>query len=208
MPATTRLPSASFSLYGRDKAWLALRAGPGALIVLVHLVLLGILLRYAGMPSFRETLPPANYISLKLLPATSRPQAVEAPASTPPPVLRPRKARVEAAVPVHVAPLAVPTVQEAPEAQAEPAAPQEKRLDMGALRADARRIAREHVPEPFEQVRDAEHRLEADKKDLGRAIREAKRPPCTKKYSGGTSVNVFALIPLAIDTITDTGCKW
>ena len=58
------------------------------------------------------------------------------------------------------------------------------------------------------QVRDAEHRLAAEKTGLGRAIKEAKRPPCTKKYSGGTSLNVFALIPLAIDTITDTGCKW
>ena len=79
---------------------------------------------------------------------------------------------------------------------------------MDALRTDARRIASQHVPEPFEQVRNAEHRLEAEKRDLGRAISEARRPPCTKKYSGGTSLNVFALIPLAIDTITDTGCKW
>jgi len=79
---------------------------------------------------------------------------------------------------------------------------------MAALRADARHIGKDYVPDSFERVRAAESRLEAEKNDLGRAIGKAKRPPCTKKYSGGTSLNLILLIPLAIDTITDKGCKW
>ena len=79
---------------------------------------------------------------------------------------------------------------------------------MAALRADAGRVSKDYVPDSFEQVRAAESRLEAEKNDLGRAIEKAKRPPCTKKYSGGTSINLILLIPLAIDTITDKGCKW
>lgn len=95
-------------------------------------------------------------------------------------------------------------VVEAPASTASPS----PTFDMAALRADARRIGKDHAPDPFEQVRDAESRLEAEKNKLGRAIEQAKRPPCTKKYSGGTSLNLVLLIPLAIDTITDTGCKW
>lgn len=185
-----------------------LRAGPGALIILAHLVFVALLLRYAGTPSIRDQTPPAEYITFALVPATARPKAVEAAAPPLSPPARKRQATVQQDLPLPAPLVAVPAVQEAPEPVPAQAAPQGARLDMAALRADARHIAREYVPEPFEQVRDAEHRLEAEKKDLGRAIREAKRPPCTKKYSGGTSLNVFALIPLAIDTITDTGCKW
>ena len=183
-----------------------LRAGPGALIVLVHLVFFAILLRYAGTPPVRDEAGPADYSEVALVPAKAEPQPVEAVAPAPAP--RKPKAMLPQAAPAPTSPVIVPSVPEPPQSSLEPAATQGKQLDMDALRADARRVAREHVAEPFEQVRDAEHRLEAEKKDLGRAIRQAKRPPCTKKYSGGTSLNVFALIPLAIDTITDTGCKW
>jgi hypothetical protein len=183
-----------------------LRAGPGALIVLAHLVFFAILLRYADTPPVRDKAGPADYIEFALVPAKAMPKKVEAAARVAVP--REPKASLPQAAPAPSSPVAVPSVLEPQESIPEQAAPQGKQLDMDALRGDARRLAREHVAGPFEQVRDAEHRLAAEKKDLGRAIREAKRPPCTKKYSGGTSLNVFALIPLAIDTITDTGCKW
>lgn len=185
-----------------------LRAVPGALIILAHLVFFAVLLRYAGMPTVRNDTAPADYIAYVHIPAAARPAPAQAPAPAPQRAARKRSASLRQDAPLPAPPPAAPSVQEAHEAQSARAAPQGARLDMAALRSDARRIAGEYVPEPFERVRDAEHRLEAGKKDLGRAIREAKRPPCTKKYSGGTSLNVFALIPLAIDTITDTGCKW
>ncbi len=185
-----------------------LRAGPGALIILAHLVFFAILVRYAGTPPVRDETGPADYIEFALVPANARPKPVEAAVPAPTPARRKPKAMLPQASPAPLSSVAVPSAAEPQDPMPEQAATQGKRLDMDALRTDARRLAREHVAEPLEQVRDAEHRLEIDKKDLGRAIRQAKRPPCTKKYSGGTSLNVFALIPLAIDTITDTGCKW
>lgn len=40
------------------------------------------------------------------------------------------------------------------------------------------------------------------------AVRQAKRPDCQTKYSGGEKANLLLLIPLAIETITDKACKW
>lgn len=189
------------------------RAIPGMLVILAHLVAVAILLRYAASPSIRDEGPPARYIIFALVPEANEPEPVKAAAPSPPPAPRPRRAaqgqdRVAPSVALNVPPAASPQEAAHQQAAPQPAVAQGSRLNMDALRADARRIARDHVPEPFEQVRDAEHRLEAEKKDLGRAISSAKREPCTKKYSGGPALNVFALIPLAIDTITDTGCKW
>lgn len=189
------------------RGWPA-RAIQGMLIILAHLLLVAALIRHTGSPSIRDEAPPARYIMLALVPAASEPEPVKAAAPSPPPAPRARRAVQRQDRPAPSAPVNVPPVALPQGAAPRQAAPEETRLDMAALRADARRLAGDHVPGPFEQVRDAEHRLEAEKNELGRAIAKAKRPPCTKKYSGGTSLNVFALIPLAIDTITDTGCKW
>jgi hypothetical protein len=185
-----------------------LRVGPGVLIILAHLVLLAVLIRYAGTPPVRGEAGPATYIAVTLVPAQTKPRPAETLVATAPPAPRKREIPAQPDAPAPVAAQVPAAAPERPEAEPGQAPPQGIRLDMAALRADARRLAGDHVPGPFEQVRDAEHRLEAEKNDLGRAISKAKRPPCTKKYSGGTSLNLFALIPLAIDTITDTGCKW
>lgn len=206
-----RLPQPADPSTSMKRTW-QLRAGPGTLIILAHLVFVAALIRYAGTPSTRGEGRPADDVTFVMVQATAVPEPAQAaaPTSTPTPPPAPRKPRAaqqppDSAPSLPVLVSSVPAPQEPAPGQA---APQGNRLDMAALRADARRIAVEHVPEPFEQVREAERRLEAGKKDLGRAISDARRPPCTKKYSGGTSLNVFALIPLAIDTITDTGCKW
>lgn len=186
------------------------RLTTGLFIGLLHLVLLAALLHHANS-SRPEDSGPVEYMSFILLPKTATPPVVK-PATPQPPARRSRQP-VETA---EAAPIlrAIPSAEPA-ETQAEPiaevpapsASPSPK-LDMAALRADAGRLSKDYVAEPFEQVRAAESRLEAEKNDLGRAIEKAKRPPCTKKYSGGTSMNLILLIPLAIDTITDKGCKW
>lgn len=194
------------------------RFGTGLLIGLAHLALVAALLHHAR--SARPDDPGVvEYMSYVVIPRAPAPATKPSPAPVPPATVRrlpkpavhaePAPLAIVAAPPreAEAAPAAQADTAPAAQAEAAPASPS-PRLDMAALRADARRFAGDHVPEPFEQVREAERRLEADKKDLGRAIREAKRPPCTKKYSGGTSMNLLALIPLAIDTITDTGCKW
>lgn len=85
----------------------------------------------------------------------------------------------------------------------EPVATAQKgRIDMESLRAAARQVDSERTPGALEPLR------ASDDSDLSRAVRKAKRPDCQTKYSGGTSFDVLLLIPLAIETITDKGCKW
>jgi len=186
------------------------RFGTGLFIVLAHLVLVAALLHHANRPRIEDT-GPVEYMSYIVVPTPAAPTVEERTASiTPPPVRRsrPPAARLEAQPAMTiVSPAEAPAVPAPAEGTAPSTSPSPK-LDMVALRADARRAGKDYEPEPFEQVRAAESRLEAEKKDLGRAIANTKRPPCTKKYSGGEKLNLIALIPLAIDTITDTGCKW
>jgi len=183
------------------------RLGTGLFIGLLHLAIIAALMAHKSSPR-REDAGPVEYMSYIVVPKPAAPVLREsAPVLAPPPVRRSRPpvadvARTEQEPDMTIVPAPEPAVEAAPSESASP------KLDMAALRADARRASKDYAPEPFEQVRAAESRLEAEKKDLGRAIANTKRPPCTKKYSGGTSLNLLALIPLAIDTITDTGCKW
>jgi hypothetical protein len=79
---------------------------------------------------------------------------------------------------------------------------------MDAVRASARQFERERVPTGLDRVREAERHRTVDDNDAARAIKKAARPDCRTAYGGGTKANVFLLIPLAIDAITDSGCKW
>ena len=189
------------------------RLATGLFIGLLHLVLVAALLHHANS-SRPEDSGPVEYMSVILVPKTATPP-VQAPAAPPRPVRRSRPsadiAETRPVLKAIPAPEAAEAQAVAPEALAPAPSPSPSpspKLDMAALRADAGRLSKDYVAEPFEQVRAAESRLEAEKNNLGRAIEKAKRPPCTKKYSGGTSMNLILLIPLAIDTITDKGCKW
>lgn len=73
---------------------------------------------------------------------------------------------------------------------------------MESLRAVARQVDSEFGPVGLEPLR------ASDDSDLSRAVRKAKRADCQIKYSGGTEANLLLLIPLAIETLTDKGCKW
>jgi len=79
---------------------------------------------------------------------------------------------------------------------------------MESLRGLARQVEKERVPTALERVGTAEQLRGSDDTNLSRAIKKAKNPDCQKKYAGGTNVNLLLLIPLAIDTITGTGCTW
>jgi len=186
------------------------RFGTGLFIVLAHFALIAALLQHANRPKLEDT-GPVEYMSYIVVPKPPVPRVEERAASiTPPPMRRSRPPAVASVAQpaITIVPAVEPAAVQAPVQDAAPSASPSPKLDMAALRADAHRASKDYVPEPFEQVRAAESRLEAEKKDLGRAIANTKRPPCTKKYSGGEKLNLIALIPLAIDTITDTGCKW
>lgn len=185
------------------------RLATSFLIGLAHIALVAALLHHANS-SRPEDAGPVEYMRFILVPKTVTPPVQEA--APPSPVRRSRPpVDIAGTAPVLKSiPASEPTDAQAdPVAEAPaPSASPSPKLDMAALRADAGRISKDYVPDSFEQVRAAESRLEAEKNDLGRAIEKAKRPPCTKKYSGGTSLNLILLIPLAIETVTDKGCKW
>jgi hypothetical protein len=192
-----------------NRAW-RLRAGPGALIVLAHLAFLIVLLRYAGTPSPRDEVPAAAYIAFTLVPASVGPVRMEAKAVPPPATSRKRTAAIRRDQPAQPAAVHAPAASQsaAQEGEPEPAALEGNRLDMDALRAAARRVEQERVPTAPERLRESEQMRSEDDSALARGIQRAKRPDCRTAYGGGTKLNLIMLIPLAMDTIRDKGCKW
>lgn len=186
-----------------------LRAVPGALIILAHLVVLAFLVRHAGTPSDRDEAPAATYVTLALVPATTRPRPVQAPEVTLSPSPSKRSAAVQRDEPAPTAQVEVPAAPPAAqEGEPEQAAPQGGRLDIDALRAAARRVEQERVPTALERLRESEQVRGEDDSALVRGIQHAKRPKCQTAYSGGEKLNLIMLIPLVIDTVRDKGCKW
>ena len=201
------------------------RVGSVAVIVLLHVLMAALLLRHAATPQRDDDGKPASYIAFAFIaapkPAPPAAQAAAVPVMVPvpvvvtPPVRRTAPAKKVASAPVPVAPRSAPEAAvAAPEApatrpdSAQAAQAPHPGIDMAALRASARQIDSERVPTAQERREGPEQLLSTDDSKLARAVREAKRPDCQKKYSGGTSLNLILLIPLAIETITDKGCKW
>lgn len=179
-----------------------LRIGPGALIILGHVLLAFALLQHGGAAQRGPDPAPAEYIELAFIAAPR----MQAPVVAPPPLVVPRLPvrRAVATPSIELAPVAVPVPAAMDTASTEEtvAMAQEGRMDMESLRAAARQVDSERTPGALEPLR------ASDDSGLARAVRKAKRPDCQTKYSGGTSFDVLLLIPLAIETMTDKGCKW
>jgi hypothetical protein len=195
------------------------RAGSIAFIVLAHVLFVLALVHYAS-PRPDNTSTPVDYIAFAFIVAPEKPVPVPAPQarSAPPPVavptVRPTRIATPRATPASPEPMTIiaapeetPTATPAETTTAPASAPTGK-LDMESLRGLARQVEKERVPTALERVRTAEQLRGADDNNLSRAIKRAKNPDCQKKYAGGTNANLLLLIPLAIDTITGTGCTW
>ena len=197
------------------------RAGSVAFIVLAHVLFVLALLHYAS-PRTDNASTPVDYITFAFIVAPEKPVPPPAPMpqarSAPPPVAAQvvRSARIATprATPASPEPITIITPQqETPSAMpaettTAPAPAPTGKLDMESLRGLARQVEKERVPTALERMRTAEQMSSRDDNKLSRAINEAKRPDCQKKYSGGDKLNLILLIPLAIDTITGTGCNW
>jgi hypothetical protein len=199
------------------------RVGSVAFIVLAHVLFVLALLHYAS-PRPDNASTPVDYIAFAFIVAPEKPVPVPAPQarSAPPPVafptVRPHRIVTLRAMPASPEPMTIiapseqaasPTPTESVTAPAPGSAPAPTgKLDMESLRGLARQVEKERVPTALERVRTAEQLRGADDNNLSRAIKRAKNPDCQKKYAGGTNVNLLLLIPLAIDTITGTGCTW
>jgi len=193
------------------------RAGSVAFIVLAHVLFVLALLHYAS-PRPDNDSTPVDYIAFAFIVAPEKPAPVPQARSAPPPVAAQvvRLARIATprAMPAPPEPMTIiappqetPSAAPAETTTATASAPTGK-LDMESLRGLARQVEKERVPTALERVRTAEQMSSRDDNKLSRAINEAKRPDCQKKYSGGDKLNLIRLIPLAIDTITGTGCNW
>ena len=191
------------------------RAGSGALIVLAHVLFVLALLHYASpRPDSHST--PVEYIAFAFIVAPVKPvlQARSAPPPVAVPAVRAPRIATPRAMPASPEPMTIialpeetPSAAPAETATAPASAPTGK-LDMESLRGLARQVEKERVPTALERVRTAEQLRARDDTRLSRAISEAKRPDCQTKYSGGDKLDLIRLIPLAIDTITGTGCNW
>jgi hypothetical protein len=193
------------------------RAGSVAFIVLAHVLFVLALLHYAS-PRPDNVSTPVDYIAFAFIVAPVKPTPVPQARSAPPPVavpaVRPTRIATQGATPASPEPMTIIAApQETPsatpaETMTAPASPPTGKLDMESLRGLARQVEKERVPTALERVRTAEQLRGADDNNLARAIKRAKNPDCQKKYAGGTDANLLLLIPLAIDTITGTGCTW
>lgn len=192
---------------GRPGPALRARIGPGALIVLAHVVLFVALLRHAGTPSVSDDKGSAVTMALTLIPFTAAPPPPTTVAPTTVPVSRQRRSTARRVQPEAVdLPAAAPS--DAPDPGPEFLAPQGEKLDMEALRSAARRMEQQRLPTAPTRPREPEQLGTETDNALARGIRRAKRPDCQTAYAGGDKANLFMLIPLALDTIRDKGCKW
>jgi len=182
------------------------RIGPGALILLGHVLLAYALLQHVGAPARGPEPAPADYIELAFIAAPRMPVPAAAAAPDPRPAVAPRSPvrRPAATPPVESTLVAVPVLasEETHAAEASDVAPQPGRVDMEALRAAARQADSERGPVALEPLR------ASDDSALSRTVRRAKVPDCQTKYAGGEKANILLLVPLAIDTITGKGCNW
>lgn len=183
-----------------------------ALIVLAHVVLVAAFLNHGGMQDRMKESGPTSYIAFAFIPAPAPAQPTPADEAL---TITPAHRRAAPAAKLERTSAPVFTVPAAPASEApavtetQPAAATaQPRLDLASLRASARQIDSERVATPSERQQEQEQLRALDDSNLARAVRQAKRPDCQTKYSGGEKANLLLLIPLAIETITDKGCKW
>ena len=149
---------------------------------------------------------------LQLLPLTP-----DTPHNKPAPSLAPQQAtsgvtpRISRRQPVTPPPAVAMQSMNIP-APASSASPQEAALpgrapalDLDSLKRSALAIDRQRQPGTIEQIQQSHRRDESLEKQLADGTRKAERKDCLKAYSG---IGLLGLIPLAVSTVVDTGCKW
>jgi hypothetical protein len=194
------------------------RAGSVAFIVLAHVLFVLALVHYASPRPDNNASTQVDYIAFAFIVAPVKPVPVPQARRAPPPVAVQvvRPPRIAASRPTLASPEPMTIItppEDTPsatpaETTTAPAPAPTGKLDMESLRSLARQVEKERVPTALERVGTAEQLRGSDDTNLSRAIKKAKNPDCQKKYAGGTNVNLLLLIPLAIDTITGTGCTW
>lgn len=78
-------------------------------------------------------------------------------------------------------------------------------LDLNALRGSALAMERKRKPTEIEQMQAGNSIKPTLEQRLGEGTKRAEKKDCLRAYSG---IGLLAVIPLAVSTVVDTGCKW
>ncbi len=78
-------------------------------------------------------------------------------------------------------------------------------LDLDQLRGAARQLGKQQKPDTIAQIQESHRRDQRMETQLGQNVAKAAKKDCLKAYSG---IGLLAVIPLAVSTVVDTGCKW
>jgi hypothetical protein len=82
---------------------------------------------------------------------------------------------------------------------------EEPRLNLDDLKRSALAIDKQRQPGTIEKIQQSHRRDEGFEQKLADGTKKAERKDCLKAYSG---IGLLAVIPLAVSTVVDTGCKW
>lgn len=82
---------------------------------------------------------------------------------------------------------------------------EEPRLNLDELKRSALAIDKQRQAGTIEKIQQSHRRDEGFEQKLADGTKKAERKDCLKAYSG---IGLLAVIPLAVSTVVDTGCKW
>lgn len=86
-----------------------------------------------------------------------------------------------------------------------PAPTSETPFDMGLYRSLAREDEKRRIKPPLERRQESERASPTFESKVAEAARRSLRKDCQSAYRQS---GLLALVPLVIDTVTDSGCKW
>lgn len=78
-------------------------------------------------------------------------------------------------------------------------------LDLDKMRGSARQMAKNYQTDTIAQIQESHRRDQRMETQLGQNVAKAAKKDCLKAYSG---IGLLAIIPIAVSTVVDTGCKW
>jgi hypothetical protein len=196
-------------------------------VLLLHAALIQLLLRHDYDSAPPDDGVPMRYMeAIMIQPVLRTPAVAAAPGAKPgasAPVPRQRLLPVAKPAKLANSSAATPAATAPEQAASPPSSASISASASGSLAADnkpqqvmtidqmrqlARDDERSRQKTPQERLRAQQLAAKSRGAVTTRAIARAKRDDCRTAYSGGPVFDPLRLIPLAIDTLTDTGCKW
>jgi pyruvate/2-oxoglutarate dehydrogenase complex dihydrolipoamide acyltransferase (E2) component len=176
------------------------------LVALLHVAVLQVLLKH-GLT--QDTVAPKMLVVYLDVPVAHPPAKPEA---TQPSHARTTATRTKPKSAPRTSKQAVETLaSEAPQksakAAANPATEAAPKLDMDAMIEQAKGMDRRRIISGLDRLHESERQHGTLEEKFGTSVAKATREDCRTKYVSPTP-NLLLLIPLAIETITDKGCKW